>query len=110
MPLQVVQRYTTSREFGLWCTYLEKKQRRVEPIYHYLARIAYEIARMRNPKKRYKLEQFIIKFESPQRSRPVTQAQKEAQMQQSMSFWLSSVMGEEGLQKLNEDSPDVISD
>jgi hypothetical protein len=92
--LQIVQNTTTSNEFLLWCQYLEERKTRRDPVHWYLARIAMEIVQNRNPKKKLRLENFLLKFESNSSSEPKTEAEKVLREQQSRAFWLGSVMGD----------------
>jgi hypothetical protein len=62
MSKQRCQRETTSSEFVEWNRFLKKQAVKTEPIFFYLARIAMEIRRSQQPKKRWKLKDFLLPF------------------------------------------------
>lgn len=87
-PLQKVQRATTSREFEEWIEFLDWQMAHdLEPIHYYLAQVAMEVRRTINPKKKYKLTDFLLKFGSVKKPEPKTAEQKKAWIEKSKAVW-----------------------
>lgn len=95
MPLQKVQRQTTSREFVEWIVYLKRQFHKREPIHYYLAQIALEVRRSIPTKRRrtWKLKQFLLSFKTkePQKNRPLTEEEKRIRLEKSKMFWMALV-------------------
>lgn len=83
---------TSSCEFVEWMVYLQELDNRKEPIHYYLAQIALEVRRTLTPKKRWKIQDFLLSFKKPTRKKePVTAAEKELYLQRSKMFWKALV-------------------
>jgi hypothetical protein len=86
-PVQLLQRLTTSKEFNRWKTYLAMEPNEFNPLFYYLAAIAFIIARVnaKNPE-RIRLEDFLLKFEAKAKKEEGTPL-----WQQSKAAWLSAL-------------------
>lgn len=78
-PVQLLQRYTTSREFTRWKVWLQEEPNELTADRYYLAAIATEVARgqAKNPRK-LKILDFILKFKFRGKGMPVSKSDVES--------------------------------
>lgn len=100
LPVQELQKKTTTKEFLLWSAYLEEKPNLLDPIHHYLAQIALVISQSNRKKgsKRMLIKDFLITFrrkktkeEKAKKKEEMSERDKRAAIDRSKQGWLAAV-------------------